>query len=268
LVRFSSMIKSILKTIPLLSKFSSSEIRLQKLAGLTNENYLIAIKESPKQKYILRIPHESTNEFINRESESLNTGIAELLNIAPKNVWQNTSGISLTEYIEDASIPNLNDSKKFENVAKTLTTLHNSKTVFKGTLDNQKIAKRLTQYFTLCSTKQQQTLKLEYQKALSLLELQPSLCKRSAVPSHVDLVLENILLQDEKVWFIDWEYSAMASPFWDIATLCNSANLNEAQSEVLLKTVLKNYQPDNLECLKHYLFITKIVSDCWQAAFI
>ncbi len=268
MVQFSSMIKSILKTIPLLSKFSSSEIQLQNLAGLTNENYLVAIKESPKQKYILRIPRESTNVFISRENESHNTGIAERLNIAPKNVWQNTSGISLTEYIEDASTPNLDDSKTFESIAKTLTTLHNSQTVFKGSLDNQKIAKHLTQYFTLCSTKQQQALKLEYQKALSLLELKPSLCERSAVPSHVDLVLENILLQDEKVWFIDWEYSAMASPFWDIATLCNSANLNDAQSEALLKRVLKNYQPSDIECLKHYLFITKTVSNCWQAAFI
>lgn len=260
------MPRTILKTIPLLSPFASSEMQLQKLAGLSNENYLITIKKNPKQKYILRIPRESSNSFINRENESHNAEIAEQLNIAPENLWRNTSGISLTEYIESASIPYLGDSKTLEKMAKTLATLHDSKTAFKGVLNNQKISKSLTQYFKLCSTEQQQVLKADYQKTLLFLE--SVLCKRPAVPSHVDLVLENSLLQAEKVWLIDWEYSAMASPFWDIATLCNAADFNSTQSENFLKMTIKNYQKSDLKYLKQYRFITKTVSDCWQTAFL
>jgi len=260
------MIESILKTIPLLSNFDSNNIKLTRLAGLTNKNYLVTITTSPKQKYILRIPRESTNAFVNRKDESHNANIAEELGIAPKSLWRKTPGNSLTEYLENSITPNLNDSKTLEKITKTLATLHGSKTVFKGVLDNQKITKYLTQYFKLCSIEQQQSLKLDYQKALSLLELEPPLCKRPAVPSHIDLVLDNILLRGENIWFIDWEYSAMASPFWDIATLCNSAKFDSAQSEAFIKRVLKDYQENDLATLKQYLFITNTISHCWQIA--
>ena len=153
-----------------------------------------------------------------------------------------------------------------------LITLQRSKRntkAFKGTIDNKKIASRLKQYFELCSTQQQQSLKINTQKALSLLKLQ--LGNRPSVPSHVDLICENILQQEDRIWFIDWEYSAMASPFWDIAIFSNSAGLgsyfDSDLSETLLKQVLDNYQDDDLQTLNHYRFIAQTISDCWQTAF-
>ncbi len=260
------MIASVLKNIPLLSKFAFDEIKIQILSGLTNKNYLVTIPSDPKQKTILRIPRESTDEFINRDNESHNTDIAEQLGIAPKNLWREVSGISLTEYLENTTKPKLDKPQTLDKIAKALTTLHNSKTIFKGELNNQKITKLLIQYFEKCSNKKQRSLKPDYQKTLALLEAPLSV--RSAVPSHIDLVQENILHQGEKVWFIDWEYSAMASPFWDIAIFCNSAEIDSSLSESLLKQVLNNYQASDLQCLNHYRFIAQVVSDCWQAAFV
>ena len=102
-------IKKLFKAIPQLSEFSFSEIKLHQLAGLTNENYLVTITTHPETKYVLRIPRTSTNDFINRNNESHNAKIAEQLGIAPKNLWRNTAGVSLTEYLEDASAPKLSD---------------------------------------------------------------------------------------------------------------------------------------------------------------
>jgi thiamine kinase-like enzyme len=257
--------RNLLKNIPQLSNIAFSNIKLQELAGLTNENYLVTVTTTTKQKYVLRIPRESTNGFINRDNESHNVQIAEQLNIAPKKLWREVSGTSLTEYLENTTKPKTDDSKSLEKIAKTLATLHSSKIVFKGKLNNQEIAKHLTQYFEICSNEQQELLKADHQKALLLLDTQ--LCNRPAVPSHIDLVLENILQQGEKVWFIDWEYSAMASPFWDIATFCNSAQFDSAESVAFLKMTLVDYQQSDFECLEQYRFITKAVSDCWQVAF-
>ena len=259
------MIKTILKTIPQFSDIPLSDLKLQKLSGLTNTNYLVTPSTGSIQKFILRIPRKETNSFINRKNESHNSTIAEQLNIAPKNVWREKSGISLTKYLENAITPNINNPQTLEKVANTLTTLHRSKKKFKGSLDNKKITKLLTQYFALCSKVQQRSLEPNYQKTLSLLK--SPLSKRPAVPSHIDLVLENILQQNDKVWFIDWEYSAMASPFWDIATLCHSEQLDSAKSTELLTKVLIDCQLSDIEHLKQYRFIVKTFSDCWQSAF-
>lgn len=255
-----------MKEIPLLSGFTFDDVDIQKLSGNTNNNYLIT---TPDQQYVLRIPRKSTDVFINRANETHNAVIAQALNIAPKNLWRGSGkyvGTSLTEFINHSEHPKNNDLQIIEKLAKTLGNLQSNNKPFKGLLDNQKIAKHLKQYFRLCSVEQKKALKAKYDKALLLLGSQRS--NRPAVPSHVDLVPANILLQHEKLYLIDWEYSAMASPFWDIATVCNSYNFDANESEVFLKMVLKNYQTKDLQSLKEYQLVTKTVSDCWQAAFL
>lgn len=256
-------LKHILKKIPQLSDYAFESLEVQTLSGLTNNNYLVI---TPEQQTILRIPRESTSAFINRENESHNTEIAQQLGIAPKCLWRGEgklAGASLTEFIDNAT--KLNSQNQIDEVAKNLITLQRTKKAFRGTLDNKEITNCLNQYFNLCSIQQQLSLKANTQKAYSLLKL--PLCNRLNVPSHVDLIRENILQQEDKLWFIDWEYSAMASPFWDIAIFCNSADLSSDLSSDLLKQVLDNYQEADLQCLNHYRFITQVVSDCWQAAF-
>ncbi|WP_341501177.1 choline/ethanolamine kinase family protein [Gallaecimonas sp. GXIMD4217] len=37
------------------------------------------------------------------------------------------------------------------------------------------------------------------------------------VPTHVDLVPENCLWQGRRLWLIDWEYASLADPYYDLA---------------------------------------------------
>jgi thiamine kinase-like enzyme len=259
------MIESIIKTIPILSKLPFETLEIKKLSGLSNKNYLISIQE---KQYVLRVPRQSTNKFIDRDNEEYNAKIAQQLGIAPNCLWRgegDQEGISITEFIKNTNPIEPDNQETIDAFAKTLISLQRSKKPFKSTLDNKNIATRLKQYFELCSTNQKNILKADYSKALSLLET--PLCNRPTVPSHVDLIIENILQQDDKIWLIDWEYSAMASPLWDIAIFCNSAELDSSRSEELLKQVLDNSHDNDLQNLKNYRFITKIVSDFWHLAF-
>lgn len=265
------MFKSIINDIPQFSGIPESQIKVETLSGLSNKNYLLS---TPKNHYVLRLTRKATNTFINRDNEAHNTKIAQQLGVAPKNCWREKSpskeytGVSLTTYISNSrtlTTDDVNNSETLNNVAKTLTTLHNSKKVFKGKLDNQKIAKHLSLYFDLCSKQQQQSLQSNYQSSLKLLDEIKN--DRPAVPSHIDMVKENILLQDKKVWLIDWEYSAMASPFWDIAMFCNSADFGANKTQQFLMMVLSDHKENDFACLKQYQLIAKTISDCWQAAF-
>jgi len=263
-------LETIFQGIPQLCKRPFSDIKCEALSGETNKNVLLSVD---KQKYVLRIPRQTSNTFINREDEAHNSKIAETLELSPLNLWrevdikQGITGLSLTSYMEHSRISEKSD---FENpqflkrISNLLITLHNSKAPFIGLLDKRRIAHALTQYFEFCNHKNKLLLKDAYKKSIKLLE--EIKYDRPAVPSHVDLVKENILVTPDKIWLIDWEYSAMSSPFWDIAILCNSGRLEESTANTFLQSVLIDNHENDIQCLKHYRFITKTISDCWKSA--
>ncbi len=240
-------LEQILLTIPLFSGIPLSRIKINKLAGLTNQNYLININNLC---YILRLPRPSTNENIDRHNEAYNQQIAQQLGLAPQVIWREVdnnsklTGVSLSKYIADSQLIttiSINDPPTLNLIAKSLKTLHSCQQSFKGILDGSVTIKFLQHYFSFCSNKQQQKLKHDYLRALQLLQNidDSPLYTRPFVPSHIDLVLENILIKPnrkkQKIWLIDWEYSAMASPFWDLATLCNAGGFDEKKAKSLLR---------------------------------
>ncbi|MCP3687359.1 MAG: hypothetical protein GY784_02995, partial [Gammaproteobacteria bacterium] len=67
----------------------------------------------------------------------------------------------------------------------------------------------------------------------------------------------------QKLWLIDWEYSAMASPYWDLASLCNTAGYSRTQSD----NVLHRYNDLGAKLtgrkLHSYRFALQMLSICW-----
>ena len=255
-----------IKKTPLLSQLQPSEIHIQPLAGLTNKNYLLSIAD---KQYVLRIPQESTNRYINRNNEVHNAKIAQQLEVAPKILWQEKyqgqlTGLSLSHYVAKSQPISANDRQMLEKLAKTLRKLHSSKVSFKGLLDHKTISKQISLYFKSCSIKHQKQFNTDYQETLSLLK-QIGKSDHSFVPSHVDLVKENILIKKENIWIIDWEYSAMASPFWDIATFCNAASFSENNANYFLEIILGRAQENDKKLLNMYRKITKTMTNCWKS---
>jgi hypothetical protein len=59
-----------------------------------------------------------------------------------------------------------------------------------------------------------------------------------SVLCHNDLLRANRIYSGGKLWALDWEYCAMASPWYDIAVIVNGDALPEHQSESLLYSYL------------------------------
>ncbi|MBK6736951.1 MAG: phosphotransferase [Haliea sp.] len=59
-----------------------------------------------------------------------------------------------------------------------------------------------------------------------------------SVLCHNDLLRANRIYSGGKLWAIDWEYCAMASPWYDIAVIVNGDALNEHTTEALLHSYL------------------------------
>ena len=254
----------VFKRIPQLCGFDYSKAQIKKLTGYTNQNYRL---QSGVQDWVLRIPRPETNQYIDRNFEAHNVNIAETLELAPKCTWRDKSGLSLTRTLNNTRPISLADFGR-ESISSQLiaiiSRLHNCDKIFQGSVD---LASLLRRYYQLSPASHQQLVNELYLAAHTrvnkLLTSEDKL-----LPSHNDLVRENILIDDtDRIWIIDWEYSSMASPYWDLATLCNSLDLNREQSGEILFRYEQETAANKQELLMDYRFVLQVLSICWMAAF-
>ncbi len=55
---------------------------------------------------------------------------------------------------------------------------------------------------------------------------------------HNDLLRANRIYSAGRLWAVDWEYAAMASPWYDIAVVINGDSLSAPDTEALLNAYL------------------------------
>lgn len=56
----------------------------------------------------------------------------------------------------------------------------------------------------------------------------------SLAPCHCDPLCENFLDDGKNMWIVDWEYSGMNDPLWDLGDLSVEARMNDEQENELL----------------------------------
>jgi thiamine kinase-like enzyme len=253
--------------IPELSAHTIDTFDINQLSGYTNLNFQL---KNAQHDWVLRIPKEKTNGYINRIQEAYNAKIAFNLGLAPKCQWRDNSGYSLSNTIKQSrslEVNDLNNLERLKQLVTTLKQLHQSGQVFQGMVD---ITELLSRYYELMPKYKQHLLVDTYYDVTKKVKV---VLKQSQklVPSHNDLVLENILLDSHsypiRIWIIDWEYATMASPYWDLATLCNEGKFTEVQAENLLSLYQNKDQSLNLKVLSDYREILSALSIFWLAAF-
>jgi thiamine kinase-like enzyme len=250
--------------IPLLKDHQPEDFKIQRLPGLTNHSFHLKSTESD---WVLRIPKTDTNEYIDRNAEARNNDMAIQLGLAPKCLWRDDSGLSLTMTLAHTQSPSAQDLCEPEilnEILRKIIVLHNSNEKFQGSVNLRTLLER---YFSLIPTPRQSSIYGDFSNALQRLT---DLEKRdhALTPSHNDLILQNILIDTSgRTWFIDWEYSSMASPYWDLATLCNTAGFDFDQSVNLLSIYAKQTNTGDIDLLMEYRHVLRILTLCWTMAF-
>jgi len=81
---------------------------------------------------------------------------------------------------------------------------------------------------------------------------------------HHDLSIGNILLLPDKIQLVDWEYARIGHALFDLASLVESAELNEAQSRFLLGEygAPKSFMDD----MPRMLGLIHHLGDLWESA--
>jgi thiamine kinase-like enzyme len=218
--------------IPLLAGLDPAALTPVRLGGLTNRVYRLG-------DWCLRLPGQGTEAYIDREVEATNARSAAAAEVAPEVLFVDpASGIMLTRFLGSMTTmtPELFRTREGapERAGAVFRRLHDS---------GQSFAFRFELFAMIDSY-----LKVLADLGADLPEgyhtvveeagaVRTALAARDwpLAPCHCDPLCENFLDSGARMWLVDWEYSGMNDPMWDLGDLSVEGGFDTGQDEELLR---------------------------------
>jgi len=228
--------------IPLFAGRSASDIAVERLGGQTNSNYLISADGS---KYVLRIAGAGTEMIINRKSDAANSRIASEIGVSTQVLFvDENTGVMLREFVEGAPLANedFNDFEKIEHAASAMKIVHDCGHTFETRFD---ILEKLDEYEMLVR-KAGGPIPVDYFEMAAQSNAARKLmqdCQVDLRPCHNDLVAPNFLDVGSRFLILDWEYSGMNDPMFDLAALAAEAYFTPEQQQHLMASYFAGEVP-------------------------
>ena len=235
-------------------------VSVERLGGMTNNNYLV---ETTNRKFIVKFFGKGTEKLINRIAEKNNLEKIQDLELDVENyIFDIKEGIKVNEYIENATTFDAHYIKtKNKEVAEILQKVHGSGKELEGEF---KIFDEIKKYEDLI----QGEIKYVYYDKIrdKVFELQSHLEEIGIdrKSCHIDLVPENFI-EDEngRVYLIDWEYSAMNDPMWDLAALFIESNYRKSEEGDFFKYYYSEKTPVSIAKIMIYKILQDFLWSLW-----
>jgi len=220
-----------LKAIPGLDGFDAGSVAIERLGGLTNLVFRAG-------EYCLRIPGKGTEEYIDRGNEAVAAKEAARAGVSPEVMhFDAKTGVMLTRYIDGAVTmsPDLFKERKGSpaRAGKAFYKLHRSGAKFPFRFE---LFSMIDDYLKILSSK---TVDLPegYHDVLAEAETVRAALNAHPLPltaCHCDPLCENFLDTGERMWVVDWEYSGMNDPMWDLGDLSVEAGFDAGQDAEMM----------------------------------
>lgn len=216
--------------------FSSapSEIFISRLGGLTNLVYRV---DTLGKSYVLRMPGKGTEEYINRANEAVAARAAAAAGVSPEVVLFEQDGVMLIDYVHDTRTMS---AELFRSVpgaptraALAFRQLHTSGVSFANRFD---LFGMIDGYLLILASKRMafpdgyHAVLKEAEGVRAALNAQPL----PSVACHCDPLCENFLDTGKRMWIVDWEYSGMNDPLWDLGDLSVEGKFDIVQDEEMM----------------------------------
>lgn len=233
---------------------------VEQLGGMTNQNYLV---KTTNNQYIVKFFGKGTDKLIDRKNEKFNIELLKDLKLDVENyLFDIEAGIKVNQYIENAETLNLNTIKtKFEKIAPILQTIHASGKELKGEFapfDEIKKYESLIQgeiYYPNYEAVRKSVFSLK--EELEKIGVDKKSC-------HIDLVPENFIEgPDGHLYLIDWEYSSMNDPMWDLAALFLESEFTTDEEDSFLSYYESEQTPVSREKIRIYKILQDIIWSLW-----
>ncbi len=230
----------ILNMVSKVPYFTEKNARVKQIeflpGGLTNSNYKVTIDD---EVFAIRVAGDGTTEYLNRPAEKHNASLMSEMGINAKiYYYDETTGDQICNFIDGKTmhIPDFQDDDILRKAAQIFKDYHNSGKEFMDHFDPIRIT---DEYNNLLIEKEHKDffegfdkVRSKFDEIKEAFEINPP----KMAPSHNDPLPENYILNGNgKLYLIDWEYSGMSDPCFDLAALIIENNLSPEQEKVFLE---------------------------------
>jgi thiamine kinase-like enzyme len=203
-------------------------------AGRTNRNYRVEVGSAT---FFLRLSHEDTALLgIDRVAEYEAALAAAASGVGPEVVAHLPEhGCLITAWVagEPLAEGDMEQESVLADVARVVSTIH-AGPALPATFD----AFRIVEAYRRVSVERGVPIPEAYGPAHAHAERIEAAFARAPVPRlpcHNDLLSDNFLRGTDGFWLVDYEYSGMGDPFFDLGNLSINNGLSEASQETLLR---------------------------------
>lgn len=183
------------------------------LGGMSHFTYHIQAKDID---YTIRLIGKAGNLYVDRVEELENIKRIIPLGLNNETVFFDTkTGVKIAKYIPGTVLTELDIMDHLPKIAETLKKLHNSKI---EPFKDYELKKRLERYESYINCRSEKYLELKsnwFQMYEEVYQKYPK------VFCHNDAQRSNMVLANNQLYLLDWEYAALNDPYYDIASFGN-----------------------------------------------
>jgi thiamine kinase-like enzyme len=225
-----------LVSVPGFETLDAGGYAVTRLGGLTNLVFRIGVDHGA---YVLRLPGKGTEEYIDREVELHNAIVAADAGVSAELIFARAeTGLMLTRCIENivTMTPETFGTRigAAGRAGDALCRLHGCGQAFESRFE---LFSMIDEYLAILKAKNSELppgyvdVVAAAQPARQALAAHPA----RLAPCHCDPLCENFLDDGQRMWIVDWEYSGMNDPLWDLGDLSVEAGLTPAQDMEMMR---------------------------------
>ena len=228
--------RQVIEGLTLFAQADRPAITVTRLGGTTNLVFRI---DDGAAHYVLRVPGKGTEEYINRTHEAQAARETARVEVSPAVLlFDLGTGVMVTRLVENAVTMTPEYFRTREaapaRAGEVMRRLHSSNAVFSFRFE---LFAMIDDYLKVLAGKKT-TLPAGYHDVVQEAGVARAALNAHAVPMaacHCDPLCENFLDAGERMWLVDWEYSGMNDPLWDLGDLSVEAGFDTAQDEQLMR---------------------------------
>ncbi len=230
-------IHAILERIPLFEGVRFETIEFEQLGGaLTNDSYRVTADE---ETYVLRLAGTGTSEYVDRVAEGHNARVTSAAGVNAEVLYFDArDGTMLSRFVDGE---NMDEGEGFERdagaparAALALKQVHGLGRIFKSRFD---VFATIEHYLDLL-----RELRMPVPEDYHEIEQGTEAVRRALeaspvplAPCHNDPWPGNLLDTGAGIYVIDWEYSGMNDPMWDLGDLSVEAGFELEQDMAMME---------------------------------
>ena len=212
--------REVIAALQIFDGADAATIPVMRLGGLTN---LVFRVEHENEVLCLRLPGKGTEEFIDRKIEAHNARMAARAGVSPEVIFADPdTGVMVAKFLDgfETMTPDVFASKPGAagRAGTAFAKLHNSGEKFEFRFE---LFAMIDEYLEILSKKTVEFPDGYHDVLTESGAVREALAAKPAelAPCHCDPLCENFLDDGKTMWIIDWEYSGMNDPLWDLGDL-------------------------------------------------